>query len=158
MVRTERVRVPGPLRAQPAESQAFKSIWPIDALRWTCLAPVRLPDPTGNFLSVWSAASKTAPDKSAHLVSPPNSRSRHHRAKRAGTRHLVVVARGRREALHQPPLCGRDLPRASRRGGRLVDARCRQLGRDGFRYGSLAVNEGIKLSIVVVVIVVIHFG
>jgi hypothetical protein len=70
----------------------------------------------------------------------------------------VVVAGARREALHQPPLSGRELPRASRRGIPLVGMGCRRLGRDGFGSESLVVDEGIKLSIVVVVVIVIHFG
>src|SRR5690348_11018459 len=93
-----------------------------------------------------------------YLLSAFNSRSRHHRAKRAGTRHLVLAAQAHREALHQPPLGGRDLPRASRHGGRLVGMRCRRLRRDGFSPWSLVVDEGINGSIIVVVIIVIHFS
>lgn len=68
------------------------------------------------------------------------------------------MARAFCEALEQPPLSGRELPRAPRCGGRLAGMWRRRLGRDGFGSGSLAFNEGFKLSIVVVVIVVIHFG
>lgn len=70
----------------------------------------------------------------------------------------MLVAWACRVALHQPQLSWGELPGASRRGGRLVGMPCRRLGRDGFGYRSLVVDEGIKLSIVVVVIIVIHFG
>jgi hypothetical protein len=92
------------------------------------------------------------------LIHRLNSRSRHHRAKRAGARHLVALTRGFQEALQQPPLGGREFPRAPRRGAGLVGMQCRRLGRDGFGSASLVFNEGIKLSIVIVIVIVVHFG
>lgn len=90
-------------------------------------------------------------------LSLSNLRSRHHRAKRARARHLVALAGALKKALHRPLVGRRDLSRAPGFVVRLFGARRRRLGRDGFSYGSLAVNEGIKLSIIVVVIIVINF-
>ena len=84
-------------------------------------------------------------------------RSRHHRAKRARTRHLVALARALKKALHQPLVGRRDLSRAPGLVVRLFGVGHRRLGRGGFSYRSLAVNEGIKLSIIVVVIIVVNF-
>lgn len=84
-----------------------------------------------------------------------NSRSRHYRAKRRRTCHLMRRVGLVAEVVDQTPLRGRGLDGRGLGGGRLTINRCRRLGQDCLSLRALVRNEGIKLSIVVEVIIVV---